>query len=54
MWGALVEASEHLGSVGWEDTVNAALREIAALRRRLVAFEQEVTGIGDSPADQRT
>lgn len=38
---ALAVAAELLGTTGEEETVNAALREIADLRRRLVSFEEE-------------
>ena len=46
---ALVDASEHLESVGWEATVNAALREIAAIdrRRRALAELSEMAAAGD-------
>ncbi len=37
---ALIDASEHLGTSGWGDTVNAALREIAVIHRRREALAQ--------------
>ena len=36
---ALSEAARLLGTTGEEETVNAALREIAALRERLLDFD---------------
>lgn len=46
---ALADASEHLGSVGWDETVNAALREIATIHRRRQAFARlhEMAQAGD-------
>ncbi|MFC4072349.1 DUF2191 domain-containing protein [Actinoplanes subglobosus] len=37
--GALANAAALLGTSGWSDTINAALREIGRIRRRVEAFE---------------
>ncbi|WP_229072162.1 DUF2191 domain-containing protein [Actinoplanes sp. DH11] len=51
---ALAVAAGLLGTAGEEETVNAALREIAALRRRLLSFDEKAAEAGGSAAAQRT
>ncbi|MEU4422815.1 type II toxin-antitoxin system VapB family antitoxin [Actinoplanes sp. NPDC024001] len=54
---ALTTAAEILGTSGTQDTVNAALREVIAVRRRLEAFERlgemGAAGAFDDLADKR-
>ena len=46
---ALMEAAQILGTTTADDTINAALREVVAIRRRLEALEElgEMGAAGD-------